>query len=490
MRLTPFGTVVVSMPDRVVVLDPATGKPIWTREDIKNLSAGAFDILPLTPYGVVRSRNGIAVLDIQTGATLWDSTAAPLDDVRGYVHVLEHRMLLLYGHKQPAGRALVAMGIDSGKVRWQQHDLLRSDPELWETDDVHSLSGHQPPLVDSDTTLILYLNKDGPFKIHAATGQLLWRVDQLKGEDPPTLAKGYPLMALGDTVLLVPYGKKLMAVNPSDGRVVWDHHDNLKSPLSQMQLTSRGILLRGARPLDQQNKLSMPDAFLDLLDAKGGMSLWPRPFTDMKHDAIAPFLVVGDTAYLGDREHLFTIALNDGAVRQLTTYKFEGGEEPVTVEPRGEQLLLLSAHTLLLVNTRDARQVMRYYPAPGSSLLSKLGKAALFTLSAMSQAAAADRAGRPGAHVTVTYDYNPFIKQRIQGVVRAAETYTFMYTKAPDPAGREGFSLVRLRKADGQEAGRLLFADRAPEYLLDVASSTVYWKRGDREIVARKFFER
>src|SRR3989441_4958538 len=53
----------------------------------------------------------------------------------------------------------------------------------------HSLSGHQPPLVDSDTTLILYISKDGPFRIHAKTGQLLWRVDQLKGEDPPTLAK-------------------------------------------------------------------------------------------------------------------------------------------------------------------------------------------------------------------------------------------------------------------------------------------------------------
>ena len=45
---------------------------------------------------------------------------------------------------------------------------------------------------------------------------------------------------------------------------------------------------------------------------------------------------------------------------------------------------------------------------------------------------------RTGVHVTGSFDYNPFIKQRIQGVVRAAETYTFMYTKAPDPAGRVG----------------------------------------------------
>jgi len=490
MRLTPFGTLVVGMSDRLVALDPAAGQPIWTREDVKNLSAGAFDVIPLTPYGVVRSKNSIAVLDVQTGAPLWDSSAVPLDDVRGYLPVLEHRMLLVYGHKKPEGRALVAMDIDSGKVRWRQHALLRSDPELWETDDIHSLSGHQPPLVDSDTTLILYISKDGPFKIHAATGQLLWRVDQLKGEDPPTLAKAYPPLALGDSLLLVPYGKRVMAVNPTDGRVVWDRPDNFKSPVSQMWLTARGVLVRGARPLGQQKKLSQPDAFLDLLDTKGGASLWPKPFMEMKHDAIAPFLVVGDTAYLGDRERLFGIALQDGAFRQVTTYKFEGGEEPVTVEARGEQqLLLLSAHNLVLLGMRDAQQVVRYYPAPGSSFLSKLGKAALFTLSAMSQEGAANQAGRPGLHATGSFDYNPFIKQRVQGVVRAAETYTFMYTRAADAAGREGFSLVRLRKADGVEAGRLWFDDRSPEYLLDVASGTAYWKRGDREIVARKFAE-
>src|SRR2546425_2722365 len=69
-----------------------------------------------------------------------------------------------------------------------------------------------------------------------------------------------------------------------------------------MRLTARGVLVRGARPLDQQKKLSQPDAFLDLLDTKGGASLWPKPFMEMKHDAIAPFLVVGDTAYLGDPE--------------------------------------------------------------------------------------------------------------------------------------------------------------------------------------------
>ncbi|MGH7645820.1 MAG: hypothetical protein ACREMR_09560 [Gemmatimonadales bacterium] len=157
------------------------------------------------------------------------------------------------------------------------------------------------------------------------------------------------------------------------------------------------------------------------------------------------------------------------------------------MEPHGEQLVLLSAHNLLLVNTRDARQVYRHYPGPGGSFLSKLGKAALFVASAMSQAAASDAMARPGAHVTVTYDYNPFIRERVQGIIRAVDSYTFMYTKAPDRAGREGFSLVRLRKGDGKEAGRVWLDERAPEYVLDPSTAFVCFKRGTREIVALSF---
>jgi outer membrane protein assembly factor BamB len=488
LRLTSLGSVVVSTRDGLMALDPATGRPLWTRQDVKNLSAGAFDVIPLTPYGVARSRNGIALLDLQTGATKWDSMSVPLEHVRGFFYVPEHGMMLLYGRARPDGRGLVAIDIDDGKVRWEQRTLLRSDPEQWEIDGVHTLGGHQPPLADTDTTLILYINKDGPFKIHVATGALLWRVDALKGENPPTLAAMYPLMPLADSMLLVPYEKKLMAVDPRSGRVVWTRAKNFDSPLSQMHVTSRGIMVRGARPLDDEPKgIGRPDAFLDFVDLRTGTSLWQKPFGAMKNESLAPFLIVGDTVYLGDGGRLFAVALQDGGVRELARYEFEGTEEPAALERRNEDLILLSAHNLVVINTRGVQQVRRYYPAPGTSLLGKLGQAALFMASAMSQVEAAEQQARPGPRVTVTFDYNPFIKQRMLGTVRAFEDFTFMYTRAPDRAGREGFSLVRVRKANGEEAGRVWLEDRSPEYELDAAAGIVYAKRGSREVVALQF---
>ncbi len=334
-RLTSFGSVIVGSVDGLAALDPATGRAIWTRADIRGLAGGGFEVIPVTPYGVVRTRNGIALLDLQTGTTAWDSTVVPLQHVRGFFYIPQHRMLLVYGRARPDGRGLVAMDIDSGKVRWEQRGLLQSDPELWDLDGVHSVWGHQPPLPDTDSTLILYINKDGPFKIHAATGALLWRVDALKGEDPPTLAALYPRLTLAGPGLLVPYEKKLSAVDPNDGRVVWSRAKNFGSPLSQMQLTGRGLLVRGTRPLDHNPKaLASPDAFLDLVDLQTGTSLWQKPFGAMKDESLAPFLVVGDTAYLGDRDRLYAVPLQDGVGVEIARSDFEGGEEPAALERR------------------------------------------------------------------------------------------------------------------------------------------------------------
>jgi hypothetical protein len=205
----------------------------------------------------------------------------------------------------------------------------------------------------------------------------------------------------------------------------------------------------------------------------------------MKDQSLAPFLIVDDTAYMGDRDRLFAVALQDGAGRELARSDFDGGEEPAALERRNNDLILLSAHNLLLINTKGVQQVRRYYPAPGTSFLGKLGKGLLFVASAMSQANAANQQARGGAYVS--FDYNPFIKQRMLGMVQAYEDYSFMYTKAPDRAGRQGFSLVRVRKADGEETGRVWLDDRSPDYELDALTGVVYARHGNREIVALAF---
>jgi hypothetical protein len=59
------------------------------------------------------------------------------------------------------------------------------------------------------------------------------------------------------------------------------------------------------------------------------------------------------------------------------------------------------------------------------------------------------------------------------GSASAANRFAYTFTETPDPAGRTGFSLVRIEKATGEEAGRVWFAGRSPDYTLDPVTGIV-----------------
>ena len=65
--------------------------------------------------------------------------------------------------------------------------------------------------------------------------------------------------------------------------------------------------------------------------------------------------------------------------------------------------------------------------------------------------------------------------------------YAHVYTKQPDAAGREGFSLVRIDKRDGEEIGRVWIDERRPDYVIDGPSGMVFVKVDDKEIFALRF---
>jgi outer membrane protein assembly factor BamB len=484
-QLTALGSPALATSNALLVLDPGTGTPLWTRDDIRGLKQGEFESIPLTPYGVARSRDTIAVIDLQTGRTVWSSTKTGLKKVSGYLSVIEHNLLLLYGESDRSKHALCAVGLDNGELKWIQGSLLDTKPEAAETEGGHALSGHQAPLLDTDSTMILYLSKDGPIRIHVRTGERVWRASALKGKDVPLLSRWYAPLMLVDGVLLVPYEQRLMAIDARTGDPIWDRDKKFKSPIAQMVRTLQGLVVRGARPLDQEQKpLGMPDAFIDLIDLKTGASIWAKPFDGMKDESIARFLVTPEAVYFGDKQTFYRIGLTDGAFRELATYKFEGGEEPAFLAQRSDGFLLVSDHNLMILDERGALRRHAYFPAPGSSLLSKIGKGLLFVASAASQSAAADARQRGGFYAT--FDYNPFIKQRLQQSADAGE-HSFIYTREPGDGGREGFSLVKVRRADLKEVGRIWIDERSPDYLVDEVTGTMFLRRGEREVRALRF---
>ena len=493
-RLTPLGDLVVGTKDNVVALNPETGAVLWSRDDILKPPGGfivnpgpfpgaAFDVIPFSPLGIVRTNDGIATIDLATGNTLWDSTAVPLDKVRGHLSVLDHGLVLVYGETAESKRTIVAVDAKAGDVIWRQNTLFQDSPDLAHINSLRSLDGHQPPLVDSDSTFILNISKDGPMRVDARTGQLLWRLDLDK--NAPLLREGYAHMLLRDGVLFVPYDKKLLALDVGSGRVIWNRDKNFRSRITQMQLTSAGLVVRGRKPPEEVYAgpergfvlVGGTDFFVDLVNLEMGASVWRREYKDLKINT--PFIVDEHSIFVSTKDEVVALAYADGSDRSMLEFEFEDDEEPLLVEMIGPNVVVSSNQNFLSMDPEGTVQYHRFFEAPGRSALENFALLAVAT-------AVADSGEAIDLDELFTLDSPEELWSRY----RDAESWAYfgyIYTKDADAAGREGFSLVKLDKRDGEEVGRVWIDERRPDYVLDWISGFVFVKEGDREIYALAF---
>ena len=297
-QLTSLGDLLVATKEQVVVLDPETGDVRWARTDILKPPSGIisnpgpfptaeYSPISLTSSAVFRTKDGMAVVDLASGETLWDSTAVHLKKVRGHLAVLQHGLVLVYGETPESKKTLVAVEMATGEVRWRQDSLFRKSPKIEKVNSVRFLAWQQTPVVDSDSTLILWLSKDGPMKLDARSGEVLWRSSFEK--DPPLLSQGYGPMVYHNGVLYAPYKKKMVAFNTEDGSLLWERRKNFRNPVVQMEITDHGMVVRGRKYDEDDPAGPGKDFFVDLVDLSNGESLWQDDFRKVKINT--PFFV-------------------------------------------------------------------------------------------------------------------------------------------------------------------------------------------------------
>lgn len=80
----PFRTLLlVASKDALAGVDPVAGTELWTRKDLPDLKGAELDIVGRSGYGVLTLGSKIAVLDLTTGATRWDTDALSLLSAQG-----------------------------------------------------------------------------------------------------------------------------------------------------------------------------------------------------------------------------------------------------------------------------------------------------------------------------------------------------------------------------------------------------------------------
>jgi outer membrane protein assembly factor BamB len=497
-RVTPLGSLLVSTDDGLMGVEAVTGKTMWTRSDIQKLKECNYDEISGTSYGLVEIGEGVGgmqrrieVIDLTTGEKKWDSADLPMNSSQGQMQVPQKGMLVMCGvAKKGKKPVLVAVGADDGALKWQQDAVFTKPLNVLEVKGSgklfkrYSIHGNQEPVFDTENTMIVYLTAEGPVKLDLATGNKLW-TSPIKAKTLPALSMGYAPMLLESGVVYVPYDKSLQAVDAKTGALIWTKDHDFKSHVTQMQLTPAGLVVRGAPGVDAKGK---PDGkpFLDLLDPKTGLSVWKKPFKDLE-DATT-FDLNGDKLYIAADGELFAVNLADGTSSGVAKYKFKGKEAPSSLQVVEGDYVLSSSQNVMRLDPSGNVKYHSYYPAPGQSgWIKVLTTAVVMSANVVSAAHAHDMAMQnPGETYTYKLYGNPELSRRFKAS-QNADAFVSILSDGLEADGQKGVGLVKVDKATGEAAARVVLGDKTPEYELDPIDGRLFFKKSDTQIICYKF---
>jgi len=490
-RLTPLGSLLVSTDDGLMGVDAATGKTMWTRSDVQKLKECNYDEIANTSYGLIEFGGRVEVIDLTNGQKKWDSTDLPMNSSQGQLQVPQKGMLVMCGlPKKGKKPVLVGVGADDGAMKWQQDEVFTKPLNLIEVKGSgklfkrYSIAGNQGPVFDTENTMIVYLSTEGPVKLDVTTGAKLWTAP-IKAKTLPALDDGYAPMLLEGGVVYVPYDKSLQAVDANTGALLWTKDHDFKSKVTQMQITPAGLVVRGAPGLDEKGKLD-GKPFLDLLDPKTGLSVWKKPFKDLE-DATT-FDLREDKLYIAADGELFAVSLADGGAKSVTKYKFKGNEVPSRLEVVESDYVLSSSQNVMRLDPSGTIKFHAFHAAPGASGFMKvLSTAMVMATNAASASYAYNNAmANPGSSYKYTLYGNPELSRRFKASANA-DAYVAMLTGGLEADGQKGVGLVKVDKATGSDAARVVLGDKTPEYEMDSIDGRIFFMKSDTEIVCFKF---
>ena len=473
LGVDPLGHLLVGYAGVVAALDPLKGDIIWRRTDLPDLEHATFRTRAEDSTALVRTRNGIAALNLATGVTRWDSTALPPSTiVRDLFRFANHNLLLLVARTPKSEASLLALTLDSARLLWRDDSLFTANPKFERPGDVEYFKEFQYPLLLADTSLLLYVSRDGPISLDARTGRVRWRATELGGQDVPGVDQDYPELQLRDSLILVPAGKQLVALDTGTGKVRWRTTGEFRDKVSWLYSKPTPIVAGG---------VAREKPFLQAVDPASGAAVWPSQI-ELKQPAYAYYL--RDTLYVASDGHFMAVPLATGVSRSLTELGFEGGDEALGMDTvEGGGFVLWNRQNIMRVGLDGHVAYRKYYKAPGASFLKKLAS----TVALVGLSVASIALTPPGGFAPIATS-NPVLSARY-AQAKAAQNHYYVFTESPPPdsASRKGYSLVLVDRRDGRELGRMWFNEKTPHYAIDNATATVYVRQGDHDIVARRF---
>ena len=498
-QISPAGNLVVGTADGILGIDPEDGSTAWQLVNIGQPEAGDFEQVSYSPF---------ALLSVKKKVRGEFPMVIMVDVIYGYIPLPQIGGVMIYGTMaaDPKQKVAMAFDLETGDLLWEAKDFLKdAEPAKFDIGGRQTIVGNQPPLFDTEESMILFLTWKSIRKYSVRTGELLWENRENLGVagyrwfqekpdrwDAPALAYGFAPMQLSETGdrFFAPHQNTVGAFSTADGRALWEERPNLDGRVVQMAVIPEGLVVR-------TNPLTASDGphWVMLLDKSTGGILWKSPgregsiFAKMtgKWPTSTNFDILDDKIMLSADGQLFSIDIATGEETSLGKLEFKDSEEAISLEIAENGYFVSGMQNAASYDLDGTRKYHVYHEAPDDhgdifgAILSALAKdiADEIVAHALTQAAG----------VAFEAEYDGSEEGRTFGYYHATtETQDHIYMLANiDEGGRSAPGLLKIDKLSGQTVGRIILDTREPDYILDEFNGRLFFKSGQNSIACYLF---
>ncbi len=505
-------------------LDPATGNPVWKRDDLKKIPETNVEEIEGTPVmlvsvttGVVQVQAKVVAIDLLSGETLWE-TEKVKGQMAAVVPVYKKDMVVIVtaGAGGKGALELVAVNLASGKVLWESAIEDKADLYMAEKTSKFfpkfDLHGHAPPAVDDDAIYFAYA---GIHKVDLATGKVVWKLAYDVTEKAFARTNAQPIIS--DSLVITSAKGVLRAFDKQTGTLKWTSAD-YGTGVPQMELVDGVIYGRMGGVFQQPGGpfVSRKPIGVVALDATSGQLKWRF---DGAQESVTNMLVLPEskTLLVADAKNLIGLALDANGNKVKEAFKLplefkakQSGAAKVAKigfgalrggaigairasgGPPAEPPLALVRRENGTVVIRGTQNLLAFDPAgkeiawaaridpPGLSTFNKIATIATYAMvyaSYTAQAASTyygtsenDWANANRRQTAEAWD--KAMSKRYHKTTNTAD-YVYMLSDVKTDAGK-GPGIVGIDLSSGEQERMVYFGDREPEYVADDIDGLVF----------------
>ena len=545
-RVTEQGTLLVGTKGSVINYDPATGKQLWIRPDIKNIAPfnvreiqGTPAILMVQQTGTIPPKSKGYTVDIATGKTIWE-TKEIMGSYLGAYAIPERQMAVFFVQQfdGEGGAGTFVRGVNAytGEQLWSTKYGETQDIQLHIAENSGmffvkmDLSGHQSPMLVGDTLLLPF---QGVHAFDIKTGALKWGVPFKPSNK--AFKQSYPPMAVADGSVYASGNGVVYSIDLATGAVRWKT-DKLRSGFFGTgvisELTPAGDILfaRMGGNFTADNKhweLKEPLGVM-AVDRKTGAKLWDD---DDLEKGITNLVVLPDnkTVVVADADHLkgydarggkktteaFEVPLDfkrgvgvaegtamgmkigmglltggligaaQGTASSVTGDDRKDVPVQVSLTEHGKVVVRGQQHILSFDPAKKAVDWSSYYEAPGVNDFAIIAMGAFSAAMSMANWGSAMQSGAYAheASEKAVGGFDEFQKMASKRYTAAkASAERVFFLTEVTEGGDKGPGLVAVDMKTGQTNGQVYLDDKDPKYSVDEVTGRLFFFKNDKEV--------